>query len=147
MMLTRCHPNHHRNMSLDLNRFFGDFANLGSVPAGTQPDHFHPAVDIHETEDEYRLQVELPGVKKDAFKLSIKENVLTLGAEKKLDEEVKEENVRRKERAYGSFHRSFTFAQRIDAAQVSASYTDGVLEITVPKAEEAKPRTVEVAVG
>jgi HSP20 family protein len=150
MMLTRCYPNRNRalghnlgSLMSDFDRFFGDW----STSSPTAEGHFQPAADIVETEDEYTIQVDLPGVKKDDVKLEIKENVLTLSAEKKLENEVEDENVRRKERVFGSFSRSFRFRRRIDHDKVAARYEDGVLEITVPKAEESKPRSIEVKVG
>ena len=126
-----------------LDDFFGD---LVRTPAAARDGSFQPTADIVETDDDYRILVELPGVQQDDFKLSFTDNVLTLSAEKKSQYEEEKDNVWRMERSYGSFSRQFSFRQPVDPATVAARYRDGVLEITLPKAEEAKPRTIDVKV-
>jgi HSP20 family protein len=152
MMLTRFYPGRptrslNRDFDRLVNQVFGDMPRPWTAPANDQPGHFHPAADVHETEDAYQIQVELPGVKQENVNVSIEDGVLTLSAEKKVEEEVKERNVWRTERTFGSFSRSFSFSHEIDADQVSATYRDGVLELTVPKAEQAKPRKIDVTVS
>lgn len=105
-----------------------------------------PAVDIYETEDSIVLKAELPGVKREDVSVEIKDNLLVLKGEKKFERDVKEENYHRMERAYGAFQRSFTLPNIVDKDKVRARYKDGVLEVILPKAEEAKPKQIKVEV-
>ncbi len=137
MLLTRFHPNDQLESRNDLDRFFGDFF-APTTGAGT------PATDIVETENDYRLSLELPGLDKDAFKITVQHNQITVSAEKTRSAEVKESQYHRRERSYGKFERSFRFADDVQTNAVKAAYRNGVLEIVLPKAEEAKPRLIEV---
>jgi HSP20 family protein len=105
-----------------------------------------PALDIAETSDEYLMRAELPGVKKEDVKISLAQNVLTITGEKKT--EYKEENKKyhRLERSYGTFQRSFTLPSPVKADDVSASFKEGILEIRVPKTEEAKAKVIDIKV-
>jgi len=105
-----------------------------------------PAVDIAEHDDEYLVKVELPGVNKEDVKITIESNVLTIRGEKKQEKETKKENYHRVERNYGSFQRSFTLPSTVKSDKIDASYKDGILSISLPKAEEAKPKQIEVKV-
>lgn len=106
-----------------------------------------PSVDISETDSEYRIQVELPGVDKKGVKVSVHEGVLEISGERKTEREEKTEKLHRVERAYGRFARSFVLPENVDENGVSAKYKDGVLDVRVQKAEEAKPRSIEVKVA
>jgi len=105
-----------------------------------------PAVDMLEKEDKLIIKAELPGVSKDDVSISVSDNVLTIKGEKKTEEEVKEEDYYCCERAVGSFYRAITLPANVDADKISATFKDGVMEITVPKVEEAKPKEIEVKV-
>jgi len=105
-----------------------------------------PAVDIAEHEDEYSVKVELPGVNKDDVKITIESNILTIRGEKKQEKETKKENYHRVERNYGLFQRSFTLPTTVKSDKIDAVYKDGILSIALPKAEEAKPKQIEVKV-
>ena len=105
-----------------------------------------PAVDITEHDDEYSVKVELPGVNKDDVKLTLENNILTIRGEKKQEKETKKENYHRIERCYGSFQRSFTLPNAIKSERIDASFKDGILTVILPKAEEAKPKQIEVKV-
>jgi HSP20 family protein len=105
-----------------------------------------PAVDIAEHDDEYLVKVELPGVNKDEVKLTLENNILTIRGEKKQEKETKKENYHRVERSYGSFQRSFTLPAAVKSDKIDASYKDGILKVSLPKAEEAKPKQIEVKV-
>ena len=105
-----------------------------------------PAVDIAEHDDEYLVKVELPGVNKDEVKLTLENNILTIRGEKKQEMETKKENYHRVERSYGSFQRSFTLPAAVKSDKIDASYKDGILTVSLPKAEEAKPKQIEVKV-
>lgn len=103
-----------------------------------------PPVDIYETADSIVLKAEFPGMTREDISVEVKNHTLCLRGEKKFAKEVKEENYHRIERTYGSFHRTFTLPGTVQQAQVKAKFKDGVLEITLPKVEEAKPKPVEV---
>ena len=106
-----------------------------------------PPVDIYQNGKELVLKAELPDMKREDIDITIEEHTLTIKGEKKLDTDVKDENVRRIERLYGSFTRSFTLPPTVDASNVSADYKDGVLTLRLPIREEAKPRQVHVKVA
>lgn len=106
-----------------------------------------PAVDIYEQGSDVVLKAELPGVEPKDVDIRIENNVLTLSGERKLDTEVQRENYHRVERAYGSFTRAFTLPSTVDTSKVKADFKDGVLRITLPKREEAKPKQIQINVG
>lgn len=105
-----------------------------------------PACDIYETEKEVVVKAELPGLKKEEVNVSIENNVLTIHGERKFEEETKKDNYHRVERTYGEFMRSFTLPTFVDAARIGAEFKDGILMLTLPKREEAKPKQIEVKV-
>ncbi len=107
---------------------------------------WRPAVDIAETENEYTVTTELPGMIRDDVELTIKDDVLTLKGEKKSLNGKEEENVYLAERCYGKFTRSFNLSNRVDAKKVKADFNEGILTIHMPKVEEAKPKAIEIAV-
>lgn len=106
-----------------------------------------PPVDIYETKDSIVLNIELPGVTKEDMTLEVKDNTLTIRGEKKLEKDVKEDSFHRMERTYGSFMRAFTLPSTVQQDKVKAKFKDGILEIQIPKAEEAKPKQIKVEVG
>lgn len=107
---------------------------------------FMPPVDIVESKDGLIVKAEVPGLEKDSFKVSVEDNVLTISGEKKMeyDETDKDKNYHRVERVYGSFSRSFTLPNTVDVKKVNAKYRNGVLEVKLPKNEEAKPKEIEI---
>ena len=119
------------------------------VPAPLHEDwaSVSPAVDVEETPDAYLFKVDLPGVSSKDVKVTVNGDTLTLRGERKREEKKLEGTLHRIERSYGTFERSFTLGMPVRPDQVKASYRDGVLEIQVPKAEEARPREIEVQVG
>jgi HSP20 family protein len=129
-----------------LNRLFGNVY-LRDEDTGFRGS-WVPSVDIYETEKhDLVLRAELPGMAREDIDVTVENGTVVLKGEKKFDAEVKEENYRRIERAYGTFHRSFTLPNTVDATKVAAEYKHGVLTITLPFKEEAKPRTINVAVA
>jgi HSP20 family protein len=102
-------------------------------------------VDIQETEEGYRLTAELPGLTKDDINITLENNVLRLSGERKFEKDVKKESYHRIERAYGTFGRSFVLPQQVSSDKVEAAFKDGILTVTVPKAEQAKPRKIAIA--
>jgi HSP20 family protein len=103
-----------------------------------------PAMDVTENEQRYTLTVELPGSTKDDVHVELQEGMLTIHGEKKSEREEKKEHRRYVERCYGSFSRSFRLPPDADAEHLDASFKDGVLTITIPKTEEAKPRSIAI---
>jgi len=105
-----------------------------------------PPVDISEEGDAIRITAEIPGVRPSDLKLSVENNVLTIQGTKHQVAEERTDRVHRYERTYGSFERSFTLPASVDSSQINATYEHGVLTVTLPKAERAKPRQIEVQV-
>jgi HSP20 family protein len=112
--------------------------------SGAITSAWHPAVDIFEDKDAVKIMAELPGVKPEDVKLSLENNLLTIRGEKKQEAEERNERVHRYERSYGSFERAFVLPSTVDGEKISAEYRDGVLTVTVPKAERARPREIPV---
>ncbi len=109
---------------------------------------FSPRMDISETEQAYFIHAELPGVQKEDIKISISEDkILSISGEKKKSEQVQDENFVRMERFYGTFLRTFTLPEHIQSSSIKADFTNGILEISLPKSELIKPKeiTVEIA--
>ncbi|MBL7864213.1 MAG: Hsp20/alpha crystallin family protein [Cyclobacteriaceae bacterium] len=102
---------------------------------------FQPRVDIVENEKAFELHVAVPGVSKDDFQIEVKDNVLTVSGERKFSSEKKEENYYAIETQFGSFSRSFTLPENTDSAKINASYTNGILEVTIPKDEKKALKT------
>jgi HSP20 family protein len=127
-----------------LNETFPNF--LGSDGPATAASWI-PAVDVYETDQSVVLKAELPGVDPKDVEARVADGTLYLKGERKFENEVKEENYRRVERAYCSFTRTFALPSSVDADKVAAEYKDGVLTLTLPKREEAKPRTVKISVS
>jgi len=118
-------------------------------PRLTQPatNLWYPAVDILESKDAYLIRAELPGMKKDDFNVEIKDGTLTLSGERKFEEPANGVEYHRVERVSGRFTRSFYLPQTVKQDGIKAVYRDGILEIHVPKADEARPRQISVSVN
>jgi HSP20 family protein len=106
-----------------------------------------PAVDIYETEHELVVKADLPDVKPEDLDIRVENNILTIHGERKFEKKVNEDKYLRVERAYGSFTRSFSLSNTVKADEIKADYKDGVLTLTIPKREEAKPKQIKVQVG
>jgi HSP20 family protein len=129
------------------NPFWRDFGSLARSFDQVERDFsgtWYPAVEILDNESEIVVKAELPGLKKEDIDINVEDNVLTVRGERKREEEVKEKGYFRSERAYGSFSRSFTLPTTVAVDKINASYKDGVLSVTLPKAEEAKPRQIAI---
>lgn len=105
-----------------------------------------PRVDIAETDAAYVIKAEIPGVRKEDVKITVDNGILTISGERKEEKEEKDKKFHRVERIYGSFSRSFTLPDNVDESKIDAEFKDGVLTLTIPKTEKAKPRAVEVKV-
>jgi len=106
-----------------------------------------PAVDIFENEHELTVKADLPDVKPEDLDIRVENNILTIRGERKFEKKVDEKNYLRVERSYGSFARSFSLANTVNSEAIKADYKDGVLTLTIPKREEAKPKQIKVNVG
>jgi len=106
-----------------------------------------PALDAHEDKESFTVQVELPGFKREDIQVSLQDGVLTISGERKEEKVSKETEVHRQERYYGKFVRALTLPTAVAADKVKAAYKDGVLTVTLPKAEEAKPKQIDVSVN
>lgn len=109
------------------------------------PSGWMPAVDIRETDETYEFVVELPGLSKDDVDITVEDKVLAISGERKWADETDKNSYHRLERAYGGFTRTFSLPNAVDADKVKATFTDGLLNLSVPKAEEAKPRKIQIA--
>ena len=105
-----------------------------------------PTSDVLETKDEIVIKAELPGLNEKDVDVELENNVLTLKGERNAEKETEEKGYRRIERAYGTFLRTFTLPPNVDAAKIFANFTNGLLEVHIPKKEGAKPRTIKVEV-
>jgi HSP20 family protein len=103
-----------------------------------------PAVDVSESEKEILVSADLPGVAAEDVEITVKENVLTLTGERKVEKDDKGDAYHRVERAYGSFSRSFVLPSTVDESKVGADFKDGVLRVHLPKREEAQPRKIAI---
>ena len=103
-----------------------------------------PAVDIYEGDAQLVLKAELPDMRHEDIDVSVENNTLTIRGERKLDNEIKQENFHRIERAYGSFVRSFSLPNTVDPSRIGAEYKNGVLTVKLPMREEAKPRQIQI---
>jgi HSP20 family protein len=124
----------------ELNQLFGrTFSGEGSHGAD-----WLPPLEAHETADRFVITVELPGLGPEDVDISVEDNVLTLTGERRFSSDRSEEDFHRIERRYGTFARSLTLPATADASAIEASFDAGVLTVTVPKREEAKPRKIQV---
>jgi len=129
-----------------MNRLFQDSFTQGRDEA-LSTSSFAPAVDVYEDEHKITLKIEVPGIDEKDIDIRVENNVLTVTGERKFEKEEKEENYRRVERHYGSFTRSFTLPNTVDAENISADYDRGVLKVQLAKKAEAKPKQIKVNVG
>lgn len=128
----------------ELDRFFegslGDLSRASSQLLGV----WNPAVDLYEDKDNVVVKAELPGLKREDIEVSLHDGALSISGERKGEEKVESAEMRRTERFVGHFQRTITLPATVKGDQVNAQYKDGVLTITLPKAEEAKPRQIEI---
>jgi len=147
MTLVRWQPRQHMFWGLqrDINRLFDE---MTSSRWSRFPERDGvPDLDVEEKENEFAVTVDIPGVDKRDVKVSIENNLLTIKGERKVERTEEEEGTYHcSERSYGSFSRSFTLPRTVDSKKISAVHKDGVLAITLPKAEEAKEREIEITV-
>ena len=119
----------------------------GSARQGQLFNGWTPALDLYQNNDNVVAIVELPGMRKEDIEISLHDGTLTIGGERKSGTESNGESAARTERFTGKFRRTITLPTRVDANKVNATYTDGILTVTLPKAEEAKPKQIQVQVS
>jgi HSP20 family protein len=130
-----------------LDEALGGWMGMESPRGGSLLSDWLPACDITEDEGAIRLQLELPGVKPEDVRLSIEDNVLTVRGEKRQQAEERNERVHRYERSYGSFERTFTLPSSVDTGSIDANMDNGILTVSIPKSERAKPREIRLGTG
>ncbi len=129
-----------------LNRLFeGTVEKEGGSEEGMETAAWTPVVDIYETKDAIIVNVEAPGMSREQFTVEVKDDILSLKGERPFEKDVSREHYHRIERAYGKFRRSFVLGTPIKSDGITATYRDGILEIVLPKVEEAKARKIEIA--
>ena len=128
-----------------INRVFDDGLERTGEESNLTP--WAPAVDIYETENELVVKADLPDVNPQNLDIRVENNILTIRGERKFETKVNEDNYLRIERAYGSFSRSFSLANSVKSDAIKADYQNGVLTLSIPKREEAKPKQIKVNVG
>ena len=134
------------SLQTEMNRLFNAaFEGPGSGNGGAR--RWTPAMDMLETEDEFVLRADLPGLSESDVHIELEDNVLTVSGERKTEHEDKREGFYRMERSYGSFSRSLTLPKGIDPEAVTAAFDRGVLEVRVPKPEQRKPRRISINAG
>jgi HSP20 family protein len=130
-----------------MNRLFNDTYGARREDDLMSRGSWSPAVDIYETDGALVLKAELPEMNREDIDVSVENSTLTIRGERKLSNDIKQENFHRIERAYGSFVRSFSLPNTVDTAKIAADYKNGVLTVKLPVREEAKPRTINVEVA
>jgi len=147
-MIRRDPSNEMRNMQQeDFSRFIDPaFARFFGTEEGLLRGSWNPTVDIYENQDTIVLEADLPGLKRGDFELSIENYTLTLRGERKFEKKSEGDNYHRVERSYGSFTRIFTLPSTVNVDDVKAEFREGVLNVTLPKREEVRPRQIEVSV-
>lgn len=126
----------------NIEKFFSDALQLWDMPATI------PAVNVHEDENAFRMEVASPGMEKSDFKINVNDNVLLISAEKKSEKKEEEKNFTRREFNYTSFRRSFALPENVDQDNIKAEYNNGILNVTIPKLKKEqvqKGKVIDVA--
>jgi HSP20 family protein len=131
----------------EMNRLFNTVFEPAPTGNGGALRRWLPPMDLVETGDHFVLRADLPGLSEEDVNIEVEDNVLTVSGERKAEHETTKEGYHRVERAFGSFSRSLTLPEGVDAEQVAASFDRGVLEIRIPKPEQRKPRKISIGVG
>ena len=135
-----------QSIQQEMNRLFDTVFDTPSADAaGTR--RWMPAMDLVETDEHFVLRADLPGLDERDVKIEVQDRVLTVSGERRFEHEAKKDGFYRLERGSGSFSRSVTLPKGVDADAISASFDRGVLEVRIPKPEEHRPRTIQIAVG
>lgn len=149
MALIRWEPARELNtLQNEMNRLFNTFVDTPLPNGGAAGQRrWLPAMDLAETENDFVLRADLPGLSEEDVNIELEDNVLTISGQRKSEHEEHKEGFHRVERGYGSFTRSLTLPEGVNAEAIKASFDRGVLEVRIPKPEERKPRKVAISVG
>src|SRR6188472_222382 len=131
----------------EINRLFGTVFDAPNPSNANTLRRWMPPMDLVETDEHFVLRADLPGLAEGDVSIEVEDNVLTVSGERKAEHETTKEGYHRVERAFGSFSRSLTLPDGVDAESVTASFDRGVLEIRIPKPEQRKPRKISIGVG
>ena len=142
--LTQFQPFRGVSLQDQINRLFNETFDRSSDEASLTP--WAPAVDIYETEQNLVVKADLPDIKPEELDIRVENNILTIRGERKFEKKVNENNYLRVERSYGLFSRSFSLASTVNTEAIQADYKNGVLTLSIPKREEAKPKQIKVHV-
>jgi len=134
------------NLRDEMNRVLGSFFGRNRMEPIEEGIAWYPPVDLEDFDDKYLVKAELPGMKQSDIKVTINDNTLFLSGEKKTEHKEKNADYYRYERCSGKFQRVFNLPSQVKADKIKAQYKDGVLEIEIPKAEESKPKEIEIKV-
>jgi HSP20 family protein len=132
-------------MSRLVDEAFNDFLAPVTGMDETLGSNWLPPVDVHEDGDQLVFTAEVPGIPKDAIEITVENRLLTLSGERKFEREEDRDQYHRIERAYGTFSRTFRLPANVDASQAKATFDNGVLTVSLPKSEEAKPKKLEIS--
>jgi len=130
----------------EMDRLFEDFFGLRAKGKALEERVWAPAVDVVDKKDKTLVRTELPGVEKKDVKVTVEGDVLTIRGERKVEEKVKDEDYYACELCYGAFSRSIYLPVKVDPGKIEANFKNGILEITLPKSKEAKPREIEISI-
>jgi HSP20 family protein len=131
----------------DMNRLFDTFFQGRNGGAASGARRWVPPMDLVETDDDFVLRADLPGLGEDDVDIEVKDNVLTVSGERESEHEARGEGYHRVERSFGRFARSLDLPEGVDAGAITAGFDRGVLEVRIPKPEERQPTRVEIGVG
>ncbi len=137
------------SLQSEVNRLFSTFFEPSAPRSATGPvaRRWSPALDVIERDEQYVLRADVPGVREEDISVELDGSVLTISGRREAEHDEQRAGYHRVERVAGEFSRSLTLPEGIDADRIEASYDRGVLEVRVPKPEQAKPRKVEISVG
>jgi HSP20 family protein len=148
MALIRWEPVRELNtIQSEMNRLFNSFFDSPTPTDGRSPRRWIPAMDLSESEQEFVLRADLPGLDESDVNIELEDNVLTVSGERASEHEERKEGYYRVERASGKFSRSLTLPEGVDPEKINASFEKGVLEVHIPKPEQRKPHKVTITAG
>jgi HSP20 family protein len=135
-----------RSLQDEVNRLF-ESVFPGQMSESDEPTStvWSPRMDLMETDDHYRMRVDLPGISKDDVSVTVEDNRLTVRGERRDESRTEKENVVRMERTFGTFYRSLRLPKSVNESKIKATFTDGVLSVEIPKTEKSKPKKIKIS--
>ena len=141
------------NLDREFNRMFSTFNDKFGMSRKSDPDEkcentvWMPLTDVAEDNENYYLKADLPGIKKEDVKISYTDGTISISGERSQEKETKEKKFHRIERSYGKYYRSFNLPEQIKEDKIKAEFKDGQLNVTIPKADEVKPKEIDIKVS